>query len=117
MLRLESPYYNKLYPGLKFTTSMRLDERKPLLVVFKSLPNFSKYCMHIIHFQLSILLGSRLSSSHIVVVAQVPPSTLHDVCSFLRHVIMLSHTTLCLHPLFDLSKRMLFLTSPMIALI
>jgi hypothetical protein len=91
------------------------------LFCYKSLPYFPKYCLHTIQFQPSILLGYRVSSSHIIVVShvstynhftlivlrsrQIRTSTLHGVHSFLTHVIMISQVTLCTH-VFDLSKRM-----------
>jgi hypothetical protein len=72
VLRLETCCYNKSHPGPKLATSLRLDEHKSIIVCFQSLPDFPKYCLHIIHFQPCVLLGSRLSSSHIIVVSQVP---------------------------------------------
>jgi hypothetical protein len=53
--------YNMSHPGLKLTAYLRLDECKPLLVCFKSLPDFRKYCLHIIQFYPSVLLDSCLS--------------------------------------------------------
>jgi hypothetical protein len=41
--------------------------------LFKSLFDFPKYCLHIIHSCPSVLLDLYLSVSHIVVRSQVPP--------------------------------------------
>jgi hypothetical protein len=83
--------------------------------------------MHIIHSKPSILLGSRLSLSYVVVVSSVPSynrcalivllyhqfwsSTLHGTGSVPSHIIMISYATSCT-ALFNLSKR----RSPPIAL-
>jgi hypothetical protein len=114
MLRLESCCYNMSRSGPKITASLKLDEHKSFLVCFKPPLDFSSYCLHIIHSQLSVLLGLRLPMSHIVVGSQVPPYhhcalivllyhqilpiTHHGFCSLPNHVTLISHTTLCTHP-------------------
>jgi hypothetical protein len=69
VLHLESHCYNKSHPSPKLTTSLSFDECKHLLVCCKSLPDLPKCCLNIVHFQPSALFGSRLSSSHIMVVS------------------------------------------------
>jgi hypothetical protein len=93
----------------KLSASLRL-MIESLHCCFKAMLDFPKYCMHIIHFQPSVLLRSHWSSSHIVVVSQVPSchpfyallvlvycwsqmSTLHGVGPPLSHVILISHVT------------------------
>jgi hypothetical protein len=71
VLHLESLYYNKSHPGPNLSASLRL-MIESLHCCFKALLDFPKYCMHIIHFQLSVLLGSQQSFSHIIVVSPVP---------------------------------------------
>jgi hypothetical protein len=109
LLRLESRGYNKSHPCPKLSASMRLlSESIPCLL--QTLLDFPKHCMHIIHFQLSVLLSLHRSSRHIVVVSQVPSchpfyallvfvycrsrmSTPHGVGLPLSHVILISHVT------------------------
>jgi hypothetical protein len=59
--------------ALKLTTSRRLMIRS-LSSLFEYSLDFHKYCLCIIHSQPSVLLGSRLSSSHTMVIPQ--PSTI-----------------------------------------
>jgi hypothetical protein len=67
-LRLESPCYNKSNPGPKLRASLRpMIESLPCL--FQALLDFSKHYQHVVHFQLSVLLGSHRSSSCIIVVS------------------------------------------------
>jgi hypothetical protein len=67
VLCLESHCYNKSCLGPMLSTSPRLDGHKPFLVCFKSLLDFPKWHLHIVHSQPSVLLVSHISSSHIVV--------------------------------------------------
>jgi hypothetical protein len=71
VLRLECLCYNKWHPGPKLSASLRL-RIEASLVCFKTLLDLPKYCLHIIHFKPCVLLGSHRSSSHIIVVSQVP---------------------------------------------
>jgi hypothetical protein len=67
---LESYCYNKLDSGHKSTSSLELDEHMHFLICLTSLLDLPKYHLSIIHSQLSVPLGSHLSSRHIVVVLQ-----------------------------------------------
>jgi hypothetical protein len=71
VLRLECLCYNKWHPGPKLSASLRL-RIEASLVCFRTLLDLPKYCLHIIHFKPCVLLGSHQSSSHIIVVSQVP---------------------------------------------
>jgi hypothetical protein len=51
-------------PGPMALASPNLDERKAFLVCFKTLLDFPKHCLYIVHSQPSVLLGSQLSSSY-----------------------------------------------------
>jgi hypothetical protein len=64
MTHLESRCYNKSDYGHKALASPNLDEHKSFLVCFKSLLDLSKHCLHIVHSQPSVLLGSHPSSSY-----------------------------------------------------
>jgi hypothetical protein len=48
------------------------DDRKSFLVCRRCLLDLPRYCLCLIHSQPSVLFGPRLSSSHVVVVSQVP---------------------------------------------
>jgi hypothetical protein len=121
MLRLESHCYSKSCPGPTLSISLRLDGHKSFLVCFKSLLDFLKWHLHIVHSQPSVLLVSHISLNHIIVTSWVPscilPSALmthvnhqgwsntqDSVVHFLRHVSRISPMTLCIHPVLP-SKR------------
>jgi hypothetical protein len=69
--------------ALKLTSSQRLLIGN-LSSLFEYLLDFHKYCLHIIHSQPSVLLGSRLSSSHTVVILQ-PSTILLYLCSCIAY--------------------------------
>jgi hypothetical protein len=110
VLPLESRSNNKSNSSSKSIASLRLAEQEHFLVCFASLLDFPKLCMHIVHSPLGVLLGSRLSSSHVAVVSwvlsyihfalivplyqQILPNIHHGVRKPSSHVIMISS---CLH--------------------
>jgi hypothetical protein len=92
LLRLQSCCYNKSCPDPMLSASPRCDDQKPFLNCFRSLLDSPKQCLHIIHAQPSVLLGSRLSSTYIVVVSQRS-----IICSSRAHVslILSKYPTWC----------------------
>jgi hypothetical protein len=129
LLCLESCGYNKSHPSPKLIASLRLRIRSISSFV-QILLGFPKYCLHIVHFQPSALLGSHPSSSHIIVALWVPscilpdalmalvnhqvwPNTQDRVALFLRHVNTVSPTTSYIHSVL-LSQRITSPITPMI---
>jgi hypothetical protein len=109
LLRLKSCCYNKSCPDPTLSTSPMCDDRKPFLNWFRSLLDSPKKCLYIIHVQPSVLLGSHLSSTHIVAVLQASaifPSRAHVSLilskypiwcqSTSSHVIMMSLMSSCI---------------------
>jgi hypothetical protein len=123
VLHLESRCYNKSHPGPKLMTSLRLMiESLSLLVSNPCLTFLSSACISL-NSQPSVLLGSHLLSSHIIMVSQVTHVTISPYecsgvvdstkyptgCRFTSsHVVLFSHVT-SRTMLFYLSKWMSFL--------
>jgi hypothetical protein len=126
---LESQSYNKSHPSPNAYGFSKIDDQKSFLVCFESLLDFPKYHLHIIHFQWSVLLGSRLPLIRIIVNPRVHSHN-HSALLVLLYWLSLSstflsviqfwamslwpHTWLCVPILINLSKGMLSLIAPMI---